>query len=245
MRLAGDEHHERQELTHREDANTSGHLAVPQPRERPADICTMHDIGTGYVDWLKTTTFDAYDRACATFVDPPVDDVDHALRLTALLVEALEGYAYGCAMRHIAMTVARWFGDAKGKAVNSRLRRFIHLRRYVHTEDATTLSEQLRRQLCGRIAHLPVRTMIDDTLAFISQSNVLAIAFDSAQRDTLIAERLSHEAAVGWQHLGACLEHAMLPTVSPLWAEWQRRALRQPQPPAPALTSPDYILRIA
>jgi len=205
----------------------------------------MHDIGTSYVDWLKTTTFDAYDRACTQLVDPPIDDVDHALRLTALLVEALEGYAYGCVMGHIAVTVARWFGDAKGKAVNARLRRFIHLRRYVHTDDAPTLHETLRRQLCGRIAHLPARTMIDDALTYLSQSNVLAIAFDSAQRDTLIAERLSHEAAVGWQHLGACIKHVTLPTVSPLWAEWQRRALRRPSPPAPASPSPDYIVRIA
>lgn len=205
----------------------------------------MHDIGTTYVDWLKTTAFDAYDRACAALVDPRIHDVDHALRLTALLVEALEGFAYGCVMGHISITVGRWFGEAKGKAVNQRLRRFIHLRRYVHTDDASSLAEQLRRQVCGRVAHLPARTMIDDTLTFVSQSNVLAIAFDSAQRDTLLAERLSHEVAVGWQHLCACLQHAMLPTVSPLWAEWQRRALRQPQPPAPALTSPEYILRIA
>ena len=245
MRLASDEHQERQQLTHRQDASTPGHLAVPQPPRRPADIRAMHDIGTSYVDWLKTTTFDAYDRACARLVDPPIDDVDEALRLNALLVEALEGYAYGCAIGHIAVTVARWFGEAKGKTVKQRLRRFIHLRRYVHTEDATTLSEQLRRQLCGRIAYLPARTMIDDTLTQLTQSHVLAIAFDTAQRDTLMEERLSHEAAVGWQHLSACLKHAALPTASPLWSEWQRRALRQPQPPAPALTSPDYIVRIA
>ncbi len=204
----------------------------------------MHDIGTGYINWLTTTTVSAYERACAQLVEPPISDVDDALRLTALLVEALEGFAYGCAMSHIALTVARWFGEPKATDVKARLRRFIHLRRYVHTDDAPTLREHLQRQLCGRVAHLPTRPMIEDTRAYLSHSHVLAIAFDTAQKDTLLAERLSHEAAVGWTHLTACLKHHPLPTLSPLWAEWQRRALRQPPPPPLAAIAPEYIMRI-
>ncbi len=206
----------------------------------------MHDIGTGYMEWLKTTTVAAYERACAELADPPIEDVDDALRLTALLVEALEGFAYGCAMSHISLAVARWFGVPKGEEVRARLRRFIHLRRYVHTDDAPTLREHLQRQLCGRVAHLPTRPMIEDTLEHLSQPTVLAIAFEAAQKDTLLAERLLHEVAVGWTHLTACLKHSPLPTVSPLWAEWQRRALRQPPPPPPPLAAiaPEYIMRI-
>lgn len=205
----------------------------------------MHDLGSGYIDWLSTTTLSAYERACAELADPPVDDVDHALRLAALLVEALEGFAYGCVMSHISVAVARWFGAPKGDAVRTRLRRFIHLRPSIHTDDAPTLREHLRRQLSCRVAHLPTRAMVEDARAHLSHSHVLALAFEAAQKDTLLAERLSHEVAVGWTHLTACLKRCPLPTVSPLWAEWQRRALRQP-PGTPALVAiaPEYIMRI-
>lgn len=205
----------------------------------------MHDIGTAYMDWLKSSTVDACERACEQLTDPPIDDVDHALRLAALLVEALEGFAYGCVMGHISLAVARWFGEAKGKAVKERLRRFIHLRRYVHTDDESTLRAHVQRQLCGRVAHLPTRPMIEDTLAYLAPSTVLAIAFEAAQKDTLHTERLAHEIATGWTHLTACLKHYPLPTVSPLWAEWQRRALREPPPPPLAAIAPEYIMRIA
>jgi hypothetical protein len=202
----------------------------------------MNDLGTAYMDWLETTTIGAYERACAQLTELHVDDVERALRLTALLVEALEGFAYGCVMGHISLVIARWFGDAKGRAVKQRLRRFIALRRDVHADDGATLREHLQRQLCARVAHLPVRPMVHDTLDYISQPHVLAIAFDAARRDTLHVERLTYEVAIGWQHLRACLERAPVPTVSPLWAEWQRRALRLP--PAPDVASHDYILRI-
>ncbi|MBV8760351.1 MAG: hypothetical protein JO257_23870 [Deltaproteobacteria bacterium] len=187
----------------------------------------MHDIGTGYMAWLKSTTIAAYETTLATLPDPPLEDVDEALRLGELLIDALEGFAYGSVMGHIAVTVARLFGETKGRQVHHRLRRFLHLRRFVYfADDAPTLREHVRRHLCGRLAYLPTRTMIEDTLQYITQSHVLAIVFVEAQQDTLHADRLRHELATGWQHLVATLRGVALPTVSPLWSEWQRRALR-------------------
>ena len=200
----------------------------------------MHDIGTAYIEWLKTTSVAAYERGCAQLTDPPIDNVDEALRLVELLIEALEGFAFGCVMAHISIAVAKWFGDEKGQALNQRLRRFLHHRRLVWPEQTPpTLREHFRQHLCGRVAHVPSRQMVEDTLQFITQSHVLAIAFDAAQKDTLHGARLEHELLVGWQHLCACLQGCTLPTVSPLWVEWQRRALRRPKP-----TEPPCILRI-
>lgn len=214
-------------MTHAPDASTSGYLAgfstSGQPLEAAADNGCMKDIAALYADWLSATTISSFARGCAQLVDPPIEDVDRALRLLAPLVEALEGFAIGSAIGHVAQAVRSWFGENSARELVGTLRRHIRSRAITENELADTLAGELAARLHPRLSRIPIAAIVDDAIEHVGGSRMLGAALDIARKDDLLAERLTTELQTGWQHYRAALAGETLPTASPLWAQWGKK----------------------
>jgi len=212
-------------VTHARDANTSGYLAVPQPLEAAADNGCMKDIAAVYAEWLSATIIHSFARGCAQLVDPPVEDVDRALRLMAPLVEALEGFAIGSAIGHVAQAMRSWFGETSARELVGTLRRHIRARATTPCGDelADTLAGELAARLHPRLSRIPTAAIVDDAIEHVGGSRMLGAALDIARKDDLLAERLTTELQIGWQHYRAALQGETLSTASPLWAQWGKK----------------------
>jgi len=226
-------------VTHARDANTSGYLAVPQPLEAAADNGCMKDIAAVYADWLSATTISSFARGCAQLVDPPIEDVDRALRLLAPLVEALEGFAIGSAIGHVAQAVRNWFGEPSSRELVGKLRRHIRARAMTENELADTLAGELAARLHPRLSRIPIAAIVDDAFEHVGGSRMLGAALDIARKDELLAERLTTELHIGWQHYRAALVGSTLPTASPLWAQWGKKVRGERD-----VAMRDYVMQI-
>jgi hypothetical protein len=185
----------------------------------------MNDTAAAYAEWLTATTLTSFTRGCAQLVDPPIDDVDHALRLLAPLVEALEGFAIGSVIGHVAQAVRSWFGDASARTLVGTLRRHIRTRATTPCGDelAATFAGELAARLRPRLSRIPTAAIVDDAIEHVGSSSMLAAALAVARKDELLAERLTTELHIGWQHYRAALAGATLPTISPLWEQWSKK----------------------
>jgi hypothetical protein len=213
-------------------------LADPQPFARAADNGGMKDIAATYADWLLRTTCNAFAQGCAQLADPPIDDVDHALRLLAPLAEALEGFAIGCTIGHVANAVRRWFGDKRARNLVTKLRRHIRTRATTETELADSLSAELAARLHARLVRMPTAAMVADAIEHVDDPGI-ATAFELACRDDLLEHRLLTELQLGWQHYRAAVAGALIPTTSPLWAQWSKK-LRGDR----AVSIHEYVLQV-
>jgi hypothetical protein len=168
-----------------------------------------------YETWLLETTCTAFARTCATLADPRVDDIPRALRIMTPLADALEGFAIGCAIAHVANAVRRWSGEAAGRDVMRRLRPYIpSAARTDGDEVAGTLPAELAARMHRRLVHMPVA-------AFVVEAG--AQASPVATQDEILALRLAAEIETGWQHYRSAVAGALLPTTSPLWRAWGRK----------------------
>jgi hypothetical protein len=183
----------------------------------------MNDIAAVYAEWLTTTTTTTFARGCAELVDPPIEDVDRALRLLAPLVEALEGFAIGSMIGHVAHAVRSWFGDAVAHELVGKLRAHIRTRATTENELAPTLAAELGARLHPRLSRIPAAAMVATAVEHVASPRMIAGAFDVARKDPLLADRLLTELQAGWQHYRAALAGTTLPTVSPLWAKWSKK----------------------
>jgi len=168
-----------------------------------------------YDAWLLDTTCDTFQRTCAGLVDPPIDDIDRALRLMTRLADTLEGFAIGCAIGHVVNAVRRWSGDDAARAVLARLRP--HIRTAARPEPdelAHSLAGELAARMHRRLMLMPVATFVAEAGSAVSPV---------ATRDDLLGPRLAAEIEVGWQHYRALVLGARLATASPLWHLWDRR----------------------
>jgi len=167
-----------------------------------------------YDTWLLDTTCTAFARTCATLSDPRVDDIPRALRIMTPLADALEGFAIGSVIMHVANAVRRWSGEAACRDVMRRLQPHIPTSaRADGDETARTLSGELAARMRRRLVHMPVA-------AFVAEAG--AHASPVATSDDLLALRLASEIEVGWQHYRSALAGTVLPTTSPLWKAWGR-----------------------
>jgi hypothetical protein len=167
-----------------------------------------------YETWLLDTTCATVRHTCATLAEPRVDDIPRALRLMAPLVDALEGFAIGCAIAHVAGAVRRWSGEAAGARVLHRLRAIARSAARPEPEEvAATLPAELAARLHRRLVHMPVA-------AFVAEAGRAASPI--ATSDDILALRLAAEIEIGWQHYRSALAGALLPTTSPLWKAWAR-----------------------
>jgi len=168
-----------------------------------------------YETWLLDTTCTTVRRTCATLADPPVDDIPRALRLMTPLVDALEGFAIGCTIAHVATAVRRWSGEAAGRDVLRRLRPFVRTAARTEPDEvAASLPAELAARMHRRLVHMPVA-------AFVAEAG--AQASPVATNDDILALRLAAEIEIGWQHYRSVLAGAVLPTTSPLWKAWGRK----------------------
>jgi hypothetical protein len=168
-----------------------------------------------YQTWLLDTTLTTFQRTCAALSDPRVDDIPRALRMMTPLADALEGFAIGCAIAHVATAVRRWSGEAAGREVLRRLRG--HVRsgpRPEPDETAGTLPAELAARMHRRLVHMPVA-------AFIATAGNAVSPI--ATHDDILALRLAAEIETGWEHYCAVLAGTLLPTDSPLWRAWGRK----------------------
>jgi hypothetical protein len=193
-----------------DNANTDGQLAITQPPAAAAD-----NPGMSYETWLLDTTLTTFHRTCATLADPRVEDIPRALRMMNPLADALEGFAIGCAIAHVATAVRRWSGEAAGREVLRRLRR--HVRSGARPEPdevAATLPAELGARMHRRLVHMPVAAFVAEAGSAVSPV---------ATRDDILALRLAAEIEAGWEHYRAVLAGSLLPTDSPLWRAWVKK----------------------
>jgi hypothetical protein len=168
-----------------------------------------------YETWLLDTTLWTFQRTCATLADPPVADIPRALRLMTPLADALEGFAIGCAIAHVANAVRRWSGEAAGRDVLRRLRPHVRSGARPDPEElAATLPAELATRMQRRLVHMPVATFIAEAGTAVSPV---------ATRDDILELRLAAEIETGWQHYLSVLAGALLPTTSPLWNAWGKK----------------------
>ena len=139
------------------------------------------------------------------------------------LVEALEGFAIGSAIGHVAQAVRSWFGEASARELIGKLRRHIRARAVTENELADTLAGELAARLHPRLSRIPTAAIVDDAIAHVASPSMLAAALDIARKDELLADRLTTELETGWQHYRAALAGTTLPTTSPLWAQWDKK----------------------
>jgi hypothetical protein len=167
-----------------------------------------------YETWLLDTTLTTFQRTCAALAEPRVDDIPRALRVMTPLADALEGFALGCAIAHVATAVRRWSGEAAGREVLRRMRH--HVRSAARPEPdevAATLPAELAARMHRRLVHMPVA-------AFIAEAGTAVSPV--ATHDDILELRLAAEIETGWEHYCTVLAGAILPTSSPLWTAWNR-----------------------
>jgi hypothetical protein len=185
-----------------------------------------------YETWLHDTILGSFQRTCARLVDPPIHDVDRALRLLVPLADTLEGFAIGCAIGHVATAVRGWSGEAAGRAVLARLRPHIRGAACVDPDElAPTLAGELAVRMHRRLSHMPAAAFIAEAGAEVSPV---------AMQDTSLAPRLAAEIETGWQHYRSVLLGEPLPTTSSLWHLWDRRVRGKRDE-----ILRDYVLRVA
>jgi hypothetical protein len=210
-----------------DNANTDGQLAFTQPPARRAD-----NPGMSYETWLLDTTLMTFHRTCATLAEPRVDDIPRALRVMTPLADALEGFALGCAIAHVATAVRRWSGEAAGREVLRRMRRHAcSAARPEPDEVAATLPAELAARMHRRLVHMPVA-------AFVATAGDAVSPI--ATHDDILELRLAAEIETGWEHYRAALAGTLLPTDSPLWSAWGKK-LRGDKDVGPR----DHILFVA
>jgi hypothetical protein len=182
-----------------------------------------------YATWLHDTICCTVQRTCATLVDPPIEDVDRALRLLTPLVDTLEGFAIGTAIGHVATAVRRHSGRDAGMAVLARLRPFIRTAARPEPDElAPTLAGEFGARMHRRLVRMPVATFVEVAGA------------DASPNDDLLEPRLAAEIEVGWQHYRSLLTGARLPTTSPLWSMWDRKVRGERE-----AVLRDYVMRVA
>jgi hypothetical protein len=193
-----------------------------------------------YATWLHDTICTTFHRTCATLVDPKTDEIDRAVRLLTPLADTLEGFAIGTAIGHVASGVRRWSGEAAGKAVLARLRRYI--RSAAAAEPAAldasgldavapTLAGEFAARMHHRLAHMPVAM-------FVAEAG--AQASPVATHDDLVAPRLAAEIEAGWQHYRALIAGTRLATTSPMWSAWDKKVRGEREE-----RLRDYVMRVA
>ncbi len=185
-----------------------------------------------YDAWLLDTTCKTFHTTCATLADPPIDDVDRALRLLGPLVDTLEGFAIGCAIGHVVTSVRRWSGETAARDLLARLRPYLRsAARPEPDELAPSLAAELAARMHRRLVHIPVAAIVAEAGSAVSPI---------ATCDDLLAPRLAAEIEVGWQHYRSVVLGARLPTTSPLWHAWDRKVRGERE----AIVR-EYVLRVA
>jgi len=168
-----------------------------------------------YETWLLETTLTTFQRTCAALAEPRVDDIPRALRMMTPLADALEGFALGCAIAHVATSVRRWSGETAGREALRRLRR--HVRSAARSEPdevAATLPAELAARMHRRLVYMPVAAFVAEAGDAVSPV---------ATHDDILELRLAAEIETGWEHYRAVLAGELLPTDSPLWNAWGRK----------------------
>lgn len=178
----------------------------------------------------------------ATLAEPRASNPDRALKVLALFVETMAGFALGAIARQLAAAMRSWFGDDGAATMRAALHRWPCARHPVPHEAGDTLAAEALARLRVRfaLANVEARCLVDA----IPNKPMTGMMFDLLAKEDTLAPRIARELAVGWQVYTSAITTRRYPPMTPLWQAWQHQLDGRPPPARTALEEAGYIMLV-